>query len=427
MGHWSPRLVNEAACPRTDFFANESLTPRGRPSATVVNLTLIHDTVNGGSSGVTAREGMQSRFIVIGAGMAGASAAAFLARHGPTLILEAEDHPGYHATGRSAASYIDTYGHPTVCALTRASRGFLWSPPEGFADTPLVRMRAVLEIAIPEQAAALARSLDDGDGSLQPVEAAEVRRLCPILRPEIDWRGALNSATADIDVEVLLQGFLRRTKARGAALVTGARVTGLDRTAAGWRAATSACVFEGDVVVNAAGAWAGAVGRLAGLGDLGLTPMRRTALRLQPAPHEGLADWPFVIDVEERFYFKPDAGGLLLSPADETPSEACDAQAEELDIALAVDAFEQATTEQVRRVAHRWAGLRTFAPDRILVVGADPREPAFFWLAGQGGYGIQTAPALGAATAALLMTGELPAHLLAEGLNASDLSPGRLI
>lgn len=370
---------------------------------------------------------MQSRFIVIGAGMAGASAAAFLAEHGPTVILEAEDHPGYHTTGRSAASYIDTYGHPTVCAVTRASRDFLWTPPEGFAEHPLVRPRAVLEVARPDQADALAHSLEGGGGALRPVEAAEVRALCPILRPEIAWRGALNTATADIDVDAVLQGFLRMARALGASVVAGARVTGLDRTAAGWRVATTAGAFEGEVVVNAAGAWADAVGRLAGLDALGLTPMRRTAIRLQPSPQEGLADWPFVIDVDEAFYFKPDAGGLMLSPADETPCEACDAQAEELDIAYAVEAFEQATTETVRRIAHRWAGLRTFAPDRIPIVGADPREPAFFWLAGQGGYGIQTAPALGAATASLLTAGALPAHLRAEGLCAADLSPARLL
>ena len=370
---------------------------------------------------------MSHRFIVIGAGMAGASAAAFLAEHGTTLILEAEDQPGYHTTGRSAASYIDTYGHPTVRAVTRASRPFFWTPPEGFAAHPLVRSRAVLEVAQPDQADALARSLEGGGGAFRPAGNEEVRRLCPILRPEIAWRGAINEATADIDVDAVLQGFLRLAKARGASLVTGARVTGLDRTPAGWTVTTSAGTFEAAVVMNAAGAWAGVVGRLAGLGDLGLTPMRRTAARIQPTPHEGLDDWPFVIDVDERFYFKPDAGGLMLSPADETPCEACDAQAEELDIAIAVDAFEQATTEQVRRVAHRWAGLRTFTPDRIPVVGADPREPAFFWLAGQGGYGIQTAPALGAAAAGLLTAGELPEALLTQGVRAEDLGPGRLI
>ena len=370
---------------------------------------------------------MQSRFIVIGAGMAGASAAAFLAEHGTTTSLEAEGHSGYHTTGRSAASYIDTYGPPTVRALTRGSRSFFWDPPAGFADHRLVRPRAVLEIAQPDQTDALARSLGAGGGSFRPVAAKEVRRLCPILRPEIDWRGAINEATADIDVDAVLQGFLRLAKARGANLVTGARVTGLDRMPAGWRVTTSAGVFEGAVVVNAAGAWAGAIGRLAGLSDLGLTPMRRTAVRLQPTPREGLDDRPFVIDVDERFYFKPDAGGLMLSPADETPSDPCDAQAEELDVAIAVDAFEQATTEQVRRVAHRWAGLRTFAPDRIPVVGADPREPAFFWLAGQGGYGIQTAPALAAAVAGLLTTNALPEHVAAEGVVAADLSPARLM
>lgn len=370
---------------------------------------------------------METRFIIIGGGMAGASAAAFLAEHGPTLVLEAEAHPGYHATGRSAASYIDLYGRPVVCAVTRASRGFFWDPPEGFAEHPLVRPRATLEVARPEQGDVLHRLLRDHPTSLRHLQAAEIRRLCPILRPEIAWQGALNTATADIDVDALLQGFLRMAKARGARLVTGARVTALERTPAGWTVTTSAGAFEGAVVVNAAGAWAGTVGRLAGLGDLRLSPLRRTAIRVEPTVRAGLDDWPFVIDVEEAFYFKPDTGGLLISPADETPSDPCDAQADELDIAYAVDAFEQATTETVRRVTHRWAGLRTFSPDRVPIAGADPREPAFFWLAGQGGYGIQTAPALGAAVAALLTTGGLPPHLAGEGVTEADLSPARLL
>ena len=370
---------------------------------------------------------MQSRFVIIGAGMAGASAAAFLAPLGSVVILEAEAHPGYHATGRSAASYIDTYGHPTVCAVTRAGRDFFWRPPQGFSEAPLVRPRADLQIAAPEHAGVLAAMLAEHGAALRPVNAAEARRLCPILRPEIDWAGAMNDGSADLDVDAILQGFLRMARAAGARLVTEARATGLERTPGGWRVQTAAGAFEADVVINAAGAWAGEIGRLAGLGDLGLSPLRRTAVRLEPSMREGLADWPFVIDVADRFYFKPDAGGLMLSPVDETPSGACDAQAEELDIAYAVQAFEDATTEQVRRVTHRWAGLRTFSPDRIPVVGADPREPAFFWLAGQGGYGIQTAPALGAACAGLLGEGDLPQGLRDEDVTAADLSPARLL
>jgi D-arginine dehydrogenase len=369
---------------------------------------------------------MESRVIVIGAGIAGASAAAFLAARGPVVILEAEPQPGYHTTGRSAASYIDTYGHPKVCALTRASREFFWDPPAGFADYPLVRPRAELEIARPDQAAPLEALLAEHPAALRPVERDEILRLCPILRPEIAWRGAINEATADIDVDALLQGFLRMARGRGAELVTGARVTALDRTAAGWRVATTAGVFEGSEILNAAGAWAGEVGRLAGLGDLGLTPLRRTALKIEPQMREGVADWPFVIDVEETFYFRPDGGGLMLSPADETPSAPCDAQPDEMDIAIAVDAFEQATTETVRRVAHRWAGLRTFTPDRIPVAGRDRQDETFVWLAGHGGYGIQTAPALGAAAAAILRSGEVPSSLLDFGVSAKDLSPARL-
>lgn len=370
---------------------------------------------------------MRARFLIIGGGVAGASAAAALAEHGTTLLLEAEAQPGYHATGRSAASFDETYGHRAVCAATRASRAFFWDPPPEFCDHPLVRPRAELYIGRPEQAAALERLLDE-HAALEPVSPAEALRLCPILRPEVPWRAAVHPHIADMDVDAILQGCLRLARARGAQVVCDARASAVDRLAGGgWRVTTPAGAFEGEVVVNAAGAWAGAVGRMAGLGDLGLTPMRRTAIRLEPERREGLADWPFVIDVEERFYFRPDAGGLLVSPADETPSEPCDAQADELDVAYAVHHFEDATTETVRRVAHRWAGLRTFAPDRVPVVGADPRAPDFFWLAGQGGYGIMTSPAFAWACAGLLTRGELPASLRDQGLAEADLSPARLI
>ena len=194
---------------------------------------------------------MQNRFIVIGAGVAGTSAAAFLAEHGPTVLLEAEDHPGYHATGRSVATYIDTYGHPIVCAVTRASRGFFWSPPAGFADVALVRPSAELRYRPTQQADALAQMLDEHGRVMRPVAAEEMRRLCPILRPEIAWSGAVNTATADIDVDALLQGYLRLARARGP-VVTGARVTAVERTVGGWRLTTSAAVFEAAVVVNAA-------------------------------------------------------------------------------------------------------------------------------------------------------------------------------
>lgn len=369
---------------------------------------------------------MAHRFLIVGAGMAGISAAARLAPHGSTLILEAEAAPGYHATGRSAATYIDTYGAPTVCAITRASRDFYWSPPEGFADHPLVRPILDLSLARPEQAESLARHMAEHP-HLEPVDTAEILRLCPILKPDVAWTGALNRAIADLDVDAVLQGFLRMARAAGAELVADARVDALGRVGGVWRAATAKGVFEGEILVNAAGAWAGVVGRLAGLGDLGLQPLRRTAIRIEPAFREGLADWPFVVDVDERFYFKPDAGGLLISPGDETPSEPCDASPEELDVAYAVEAFEAATTEQVRRVPHRWAGLRTFSPDRVPVAGFDPRADGFFWLAGQGGYGIQTAPALSATAASLILEGRLPDTVVAEGVAEAHLAPARFL
>ncbi|MBW8815158.1 MAG: FAD-binding oxidoreductase [Caulobacterales bacterium] len=312
---------------------------------------------------------MAYRFLIVGAGVAGASAAARLAPLGATLVLEAEDQPGYHATGRSAATYIDTYGAPTVCAATRASRSFFWSPPQGFADHALVRPIPELCLARPEQADALAAHLATHP-DLRPLGAAEIRRMCPILRSEVDWSGALNDRVAELDVDAILQGYLKLARAAGADLVTGARVAALaPRPGGGWRVATAAGGFEADVVVNAAGAWAGEVGRLAGLGDLGLTPLRRTAIRIDPAMR----------------------------------------------------------AEQVRRVAHRWAGLRTFAPDRVPVVGMDPRADGFFWLAGQGGYGIQTSPALSETAAALINEGRLPQALRAEGVSEADLGPGRFL
>uniref|UniRef100_UPI0015777512 NAD(P)/FAD-dependent oxidoreductase n=1 Tax=Sphingomonas bacterium TaxID=1895847 RepID=UPI0015777512 len=339
-------------------------------------------------------------FIVIGGGVAGSAAAAELAGHGSVLLLEMEGQPGYHSSGRSAAIFALSYGNDTIRALTRASHDFFQAPPAASWPTNLLTPRPVLVTATHDQREALAFSLAQmvkGD-SIEPKTVEEAVAMCPILRPEALVGAALIRTTSDIDVHQLQQGWLRLLKTRGGRVVTGAEVTGLDRADGQWTVATREGSFRAATIVNAAGAWADAIGAMAGALDIGLTPLRRTVCVLD-APG-GADTWPMLLDAKEQFYLKPDAGTLLLSPADENPSEPCDAQADELDIAIAIDRVERATTLAVRRVAHRWAGLRSFVADRSPVVGRDPVVPGFVWYAALGGYGIQTAPALGRLAAA---------------------------
>lgn len=368
--------------------------------------------------------------IILGAGMAGASLAAELAPHRRVVLMETEDQPGRHATGRSAAMFFENYGNATVRALTRASRAFLERPPEGFAQTPLLSPRSALFVCDAPRLAALhtrvgsPQALDE-PASLRKLGLDEAFALCPVLRPQ--WLGgaAIDTSGSDMDVAALHQGYLKRARQAGARLVLDAFEVVVEQTAAGWRAHSRAGVWEAPVLVNATGAWADAVARQAGVPTIGLQPMRRTAVTLPAPPGHDIAAWPLVIDVDERFYFKPDAGQLLLSPANEDPMAPCDAAPDELDIAIAVDRFETATTVAVRKINHRWAGLRSFVSDRSPVAGFDPEAEGFFWLAGQGGYGIQMAPALARTAAALLMDLPLPADVAALGVLAQDLSPAR--
>lgn len=366
-------------------------------------------------------------FLVIGAGMTGASVAAQLA--GKVIVLEMEEQPGYHTTGRSAALFTELYGNPLIRGLTRASRSFLFEPPPGFAETPLVQPRDTLYIARADQLAALQafRALPDVAPVTRELTLAEAQALMPVLAPGYLAGAVLESGSAFLDVNGLHQGYLRQLRARGGALQLRAGVRALQYRAGRWLAETAAGSFSAPIVINAAGAWADQVAALAGLPPLGLRALRRTALLIDmPEALAPLPGWPACIDIDEQFYFKPDAGLLLLSPADEHPSEPCDAQPEELDVAVAVDRFERATGLSVRRVRHRWAGLRVFAPDRSPVLGFDAQASGFFWLAGPGGYGIQTAPALGAAAAALASGQALPAAIAAQGVTAQALAPARL-
>lgn len=366
--------------------------------------------------------------IVLGAGMAGASVAAELAPQRRVLLLELEDQPGRHTTGRSAAMFFESYGNATVRGLTRASRAFLEQPPEGFADVPLMSPRAALFVAGPDAAPRLQDllgSFQEGT-DLKPLPREEALRQVPILRPEAVAAAALDDSGRDMEVAAILQGYLRLLRRAGAQVVLGAGELSLHRQAGQWTVDSRAGRFQAPVLVNATGAWADVVARQAGARPVGLQPMRRTALTI-PAPegHDTRA-WPMVIDVDETVYFKPDAGQFLLSPANEDPMDPCDVAPEELDVAIAVDRFQALTTHPVRRIAHRWAGLRSFVADRSPVAGWDAQAEGFFWLAGQGGYGIQMAPALARAAAALVLGQTLPADIAAQGVTPQALSPQRL-
>ena len=325
---------------------------------------------------------------VIGAGMAGASIAAELAPHASVLLLEAEDAPGYHATGRSAAFYEECYGGPGVVPLTRASGAYL-------SEHRFLSPRGALYIGRGEDRAAMAefRASYEGTGvQIAPLAPEALAARVPHIRPQ--WSEALyQPACADIDVAGLHQHYLALGKRGGVTTATRARAARITRAGGVWTITSErGDSWQAERIVNAAGAWADEIARLAGVRPIGITPLRRTVAVLRVAP-QAPADLPLVIDVGGGFYFKPDAGRLWLSPHDEIPSDPCDAAPEELDVAVAIDRFQQVTDWRIEAVERRWAGLRSFAPDRMPVYGPDPEEPSFVWFAGQGGFGIQTAPA----------------------------------
>lgn len=364
-------------------------------------------------------------FVVVGAGMAGASIAAHLAQTSSVCLIEMEDQPGYHSTGRSAAMFSENYGNALIRALTRASGDFFYAPPEGFTGTDLLKPRRVLATATrPEELEALRDVTPAQDCEVKTVD--EAMALCPIVNPEGLVGALLSLRPADIEVHALHQGYLRQFKAAGGVLRLGDGLLSLERLGGRWTARTSLGVIGAATVVNAAGAWAGEIGRRAGAQDIGLQPLKRTACLIAPPADTDVEGWPMLKDAGERYYLKPDAGMLLLSPCDETPAAPGDVQADEMTVAIAVDRIERATTLQVRRVTHRWAGLRSFVEDRSPVVGYDTVLPGFFWHAALGGYGIQTAPALSRLAAALAQGAAVDGDILAFGVDVAALSPGRL-
>ncbi len=363
--------------------------------------------------------------LVIGGGIAGASAAYHLSGSARVLLAETEPVLAFHTTGRSAAQYLENYGSDQVRRLTLASRSFLERPAE--AEPGLLSPRALLVVGGPDRRPELVELAEQGRAlvpSIRLVDAAEAATLCPALRPDHAVVGVLEPDASDIDVARLHQVFVGGLRRNGGEVRVVAPVTALARTAGGWRATLGGEPVEVAAVVNAAGAWADRVARLAGLAPVGLRPLRRTAFTA--SCDLDTAGWPLVNDVAERWYFKPEGGGqLLCSLADETPSEPGDAKPDEADVALALERINEATTLRLRHVRTAWAGLRTFAPDRELVLGADPAEPTCVWSAGQGGYGIQTAPAAGALVAAAVLGAGLPPALAATGVLPTRVSPAR--
>jgi len=359
--------------------------------------------------------------VVIGAGMAGASIAAFLSEHRRVALVEAEDAAGYHTTGRSAALWTANYGPPDVRLLTRLSRAFFEHPPDGFVTVPLLRQRTVLFLATAGQMPELDLAVAAGAG-LRHITITEAETLLPALRKDYASGAAVEDDAFDMDVSAIHQGFLRRLHTNDGILALRNRAGRITRADGAWHVETSSgAVFQAGVVVNASGAWGDEVAALAGAAPIGLIPKRRTAAIVNPSPWDA-EHWPMILDVSEGWYARPEARTrLMVSPADETPTYPHDVQPEEIDIATGIDRMQQALAIDVRRVEHSWAGLRTFTPDGSLAFGWDKTQQGFFWCVGQGGYGIQTAPAAGRLAAALVL-GDDPGEAAAA---VPVIDPGR--
>jgi D-arginine dehydrogenase len=369
-------------------------------------------------------------FAIIGAGIAGVSAAYPLAPHARVIVLEREPVAAYHTTGRSAALHSETYGSAEIRAITVSSGRFYRKPPAGFTDHALLTPRGALIAGRAEQQAALQKAAAEYARlvpSVRWLDPGETLRRQPLLKPQAAAGGAIFEPEADdMDVAAIHGGFLRGARTAGAVLRLDAEITSLERKDGTWRIGLrDGESLAAKTVINAAGAWADIVAGLAGARPVGLVPKRRTAFTFDAPAGLDLAHLPMVIDFDESWYFKPEVGQFLASPADETPSPPCDAQPEEIDIAIAVERIETATTLQIRRIKNKWAGLRSFVADKNLVVGYDPAVEGFFWLAGQGGYGIQTGESAGRLAASLALGRGMPDDIAGLGVREAALSPAR--
>jgi D-arginine dehydrogenase len=367
--------------------------------------------------------------VIVGAGIAGASFAHALAPHAKVLLLERESQPGMHSTGRSAAMFMESYGPPQVRALTRASRAFYERPPTGFADTPILAPRGALYVGWQGQEAALDAlhaELESTGSVVSRIDADECLHRVPVLRGEALLGGLLEVDAMDIDVHALHQGYLRGLKRAGGTLWCDAELQRADGVAGQWHVVLAdGRTVRARTLIDAAGAWADALAQRCGVAPLGVQPKRRSAFTFPVPAGVDARAWPTVADVDEHWYFKPDAGQLLGSPANADPVAAHDVMPEELDIATGIAAIEAATTLTIRRPSRTWAGLRSFSSDGELIIGWDAMKPAFFWLAGQGGYGIQSAAGAADLAAALWLGTPLSDALRAEGVQVHALEPAR--
>ncbi len=357
--------------------------------------------------------------VIIGAGIAGASIASEIGADRSVLLLEAEDQPGYHSTGRSAAFWTESYGGPLVQPLTSASHAFLDNPPPDFSESGFLGPRGAINIARDEEEnlvdAFLADFADSGL-NMERWSRDQVASCVPGLKPV--WKHGIHEPDCrDIDVAALHAAYLKDAKRKAVQLVCRALVSQIGKKGEGWELTAGGESYRARLLVNAAGAWADDIARLAGAKPVGIQPFIRNMVQIETDP-PSTQDMPLVVGLDGSFYFKPDGGGSYwLSPHDEIPSEPADVAPDELSVAIAIDRFEKAMDVEVRRVSRKWAGLRSFAPDRLPVIGFDPTTPGFFWFAGQGGFGIQTAPAA-AKLARSILLGQAPD----ESLHAVDAS-----
>jgi len=366
--------------------------------------------------------------LIVGGGIAGLSAASALARHAQVILLEAEDAIGYHSSGRSATMLHYALGDPQVRALTLASRSFFDNPPPDFTDVPLGHRAQVLVHAREDELGAL-DTLDEAIApfaQLERVDDEGILDLCPVIRT---GEGAALAGLVDrnairLDPHALLQAHVRAIRRSGSDIVTNARVASLQRQGEDWHVSTDAgASYSAPILINAAGAWADTVASMAGIHPIGLKPLRRTIITFDGPPGVDTSSWPFAKTVGDDLYFAPESGRLFASPMNEDLSDPCDAQPDEYDVALAAHRVEERTTMTVGRIHSRWAGLRTFAPDRHLVAGLDPRAEGFFWLAGQGGYGLQTSPIMAEIVESLIANRPWPI----DTVSREDLSPARFL
>ena len=370
--------------------------------------------------------------IVIGGGIAGMSAASRIARHAETVVLERESALGYHSSGRSATFYHFGIGEDAVRGMTAASSDFFASPPAEYGDSPLWASKPALFIADQEtipQLEALHAEMDRFTGTVFRASERDMLDLVPVLKTGAGGivAGLIDTGGRKLDADALLQANARAFRHAGGTIVFDAAVNAISRADGGWNCDAGGKCFFAKTIVNAGGAWADEIALLAGVKPLGLQPLRRTIIGFAPPPGLDVSSWPFMKTVrDDGFYMLPDAGRLLASPMDTTPSPPCDVQPEEYEMALAAWRVEEATSLKVDRISARWAGLRTFTTDKVPTAGFAADCPDFFWLAGQGGYGLQTAPAMAMAVEALMFDLEWPEQLTSRGVHPHHLLPDRL-